>query len=179
MKQYILPIAISALVFVLAFGSISSAQESDIKTGIRDAVSDTVSASRDAFSGFVEGIQEGRRSGRDNDGGNLVATRADMARLGLKAEVRTLERKADGAYEITLALNNPNDFPVRLVNLSDIRNIVVVDKDGFSYSLDNPLVQGRDVTALGRSATRLRYSFSGLEARPAVFRLYDTDVNIP
>lgn len=79
---------------------------------------------------------------------------------------------------LTVAIRNPNEFPVRITNLNDMRNVVLLDKDGFSYSLNQPVEQGKDVTALGRSATRMRYTFSGLEGQQDVFRFLDNDIMI-
>lgn len=153
-------------------------KDSTIKTGVRSIVSDVVSAGKDVASGFNEGIDEGRKGGDSHDGARIAASQADFKRLGLSLKVIKAESIEPGQVELTLALDNPNDFPVRLTNLGNIRNVVLLDRDGFSYSLPRPLEQGRDVTALGRSATRLRYLFSGVEGRPGTFRFFDIDVPV-
>jgi hypothetical protein len=153
-------------------------KDSTIKTGIRSIVSDTVSAGKDIASGFTEGVDEGRKGGDSTDGARIAASKDDFTRLGLSYKVIKATTIDPDQVEVTLALNNPNEFPVRLTNLSSLRNVVLLDQDGFSYSLPRPLEQGRDVTALGRSATRLRYSFSGVEGRPGTFRFFDIDVPV-
>lgn len=153
-------------------------KDSTLKTGVRSIVSDVVSAGKDLASGFNEGVDEGRKGGDSQDGARVVSGQNDFKRLGLNLKVLKAETIDPGQVEVTLALNNPNDFPVRLTNLSNLRNVVLLDRDGFSYSLPRPQEQGRDVTALGRSATRLRYLFSGVEGRPGTVRFFDIDVPV-
>lgn len=152
--------------------------DSTIKTGIRSIVSDTVSAGKDVMSGFTEGVDEGRKEGHSTDGARIVGSQADFKRLGLTIKVVKAEANETGQVEMTLAVNNPNDFPVRLTNLTTASSLVLLDRDGFSYPLPRALEQGRDVTALGRSATRLRYTFNNVEGPAATFRFFDIDVPV-
>jgi len=180
MKSIISGLGFLALLFMLPAGAGAEGnEESGIKKGIKGVVSGTISAGKDAVSGVVEGVQDGRKSGDSVDGARVVAGKADVGSFNLKIDARAMERKGDGIYEITLAVHNPNDFSVRLINLNEPRNLVLLDKDGFSYALEDPGVQGVDVTALGRSATRMRYTFKNVEALPATIRLYDVDAPIP
>lgn len=152
--------------------------DSTIKTGVRSIVSDVVSAGKDLASGFNEGVEDGRKGGDRHEGTHTVSSQDDFKRLGLGLRVIKTETIDPGQVEVTLALDNPNDFPVRLTKLGNLRNVVLLDRDGFSYSLPRPEEQGRDVIALGRSATRLRYSFSEVEGRPGTLRLFDIDVPV-
>lgn len=153
---------------------------SKIKSGVKSLVSDTVSAGKDVMSGIAEGVDEGRHEAESSDGAKVAASREDIDKLKLRFEITKVNVPAEdgGRAELTLALYNPNDFPVRLTNLNVDRNVVLLDDEGFSYPLDKSSGGGRDVTALGRSATRLRFAFTGLEAKPAIFRFFDQDLKI-
>ena len=157
----------------------AAGDENSIKSGVKSVVSDTVSAGKNFFDGIMEGVDEGRKGGEKSpEGPPTVASKDDLTKF-LKVEVVKVEEREKGQVEVTVALKNDHDFPVRVTNLGDIRNVVLLDKDGFSYALPNPQEQARDVMALGRSATRVRFVFSGVEARPKVFRFFDTDFNVP
>jgi len=170
-----------SLFFILTVSPAAFAadDESSIKTGVKSVVSDTVAAGKDLVSGFMEGVDEGRSKGGDNrDSSHLVTRKDDLQKL-LVVEVIKVEQKDKGQVVVTLALKNNNDFPVRVTNLGDIRNVVLLDKDGYSYALPNPREQARDIMALGRSATRVRFVFDGVEAKPKTFRFFDTDFKVP
>ncbi len=153
-------------------------EESLLETGVRDIVSDTVSAGQDFMSAVKEGFDEGRQGKEKLDRSRLVAGPEDLKRLKLTMEVVKVEELSAGRFQVTVALRNPNDFMVRLVNLERAGNVVLLDKDGFASALADPAAEGREVDVLGRSAARLRFTFVNVENRPATFRLYNTDTRI-
>lgn len=167
---------------VMSFSSVSADEKkgSAVKSGVKSLVSDTVSAGKDIMSGISEGVDEGRSETESSDKARVAANKEDLAKLSLTFDVTKVEylNEDNSRVQLTVALKNPNDFPVRLTNLNELRNVVLLDEEGFSYSLDKMASQSRDVTALGRSATRLRFIFSGLEAKADTFRFFETDVKL-
>lgn len=160
---------------------LSTAQADDagiVKGGVKSVVSGVVSAGKDAISGVTEGVDTGRKEGESTDQSKLVANKADFQRLTSIKVVKS-ESMGNNQYKLTLALKNDNDFPVRITNLSEPKYIMLIDADGFSTTIDSPLVQGKDITALPKSLTRVRYVFSNVEAEPAIFRFFETDVKVP
>lgn len=153
-------------------------QESVVKRGIKTIVSETVSAGKDVVSGVAEGIDAGRKDGESTDGAKIVSNKAELKKL-LTVSVIKNWKLASGQYEVTLAIHNANDFPVRITNLNKIGNVVLLDQDGFSVPLPNSDIQGKDITALGKSSTRVRFIFADVEGTPAIFRLFDHDIKIP
>jgi|GEM_PF-3544591 len=155
-------------------------EESALKTGVRSIVSDLVSAGKDLASGFNEGINESGKKGDNTETIRSIANQADFKRLNLSLKVIRTKILEPGRVELTVALKNPNEFPVRLTNLEAPGNVALVDRDGFSYALPRPTdgERDRDVLALGRSSTRLRYLFSDVEGRPDIFRFFDIDVPV-
>ena len=166
------------LLFIASPPALAADDSSTIKTGVKTIISETVSAGKNVVSGITEGVDEGRKGAGSTDGADIVSSKADFERL-LSADVRKVEELGPRYYEITVAIHNKNSFPVRVTNLADVRSVVLLDKDGFSYPLPDALVQGQDITALANSATRARFKFSDVEEAPGGFRLFDVDIKMP
>ncbi|MDR1546743.1 MAG: hypothetical protein LBU12_08575 [Deltaproteobacteria bacterium] len=169
-------------VFLLALTACGGDQEEQEarKDGslVKSGVSAVVSGVKNTAAGIVEGVDEGRQSGRSLDGALLVASRADFEKL-LAVQSALVEERGPGTYAMTLALRNEGEQPVRLINLDQDVNVVVLDADGFAYALPRPLEQGQDFTVLPRSAARFRLVFERLELKPATLRLYGLDLPLP
>lgn len=175
----ILWLTIMAFTVALSAGAAGAEEKSGtLKTGVRSIVSDLVSAARDLAAGFNEGVDKGLKGDDQANSARGAANQAEFKALGLGLKVTGIKFLEPGEVELALALKNPNEFPVRLTNLAALGNVALVDRDGFSYALSRPAEQGRDVIALGRSSTRLRFFFSEVEGRPETFRLFDIDVPV-
>ncbi|MDR0355723.1 MAG: hypothetical protein LBJ64_08320 [Deltaproteobacteria bacterium] len=153
-------------------------EDGSVKSGVRSIVSGIVSTGKDALSGIGEGIDEGRREGESGDKASLVLNREDFEKY-LSAEVIRAERSDGGSVLLTVAIKNDNEQPIRLANLSELQSLVLLDADGFSYPLPDRMTQGKDVTALGRSLTRLQLRYFGVEAEPVTLRLFDIELPVP
>jgi len=156
----------------------SEEDSSAIKSGTKAIVSGIVSTGKDAITGISEGLDTGRKEGESADKAQIVASKEDLNKL-LSVTVAKAEDLGGQSFQLTLAVKNEHEFPVRMTNLSDKKTVVLLDKDGFSYPLANSVVQGVDTTALGNSTTRVRYTFNAVEGEPAILRLYDTDIPVP
>lgn len=171
-------ILIIALLFLVPVSASAADKSSDFKQEVSDTVVGTVDATKDFFSGVMDGLENATKDDSKVTQSHTVGSKADLARL-LKVEITKIENKENGHYLLTVALRNNNEFPVKVTGLKVLGNVVLLDKDGFSYPLPNREQQGHDVTALARSATRLRLTFTGVEARPTLFRLFNTDFGLP
>ena len=167
-----------AVILLFIASPLAAGESSTIKTGVKTIISETVSAGKNVVSGVTEGVDEGRKGADSTDSARIVSSKADFERL-LSADVRKVEELGPGQYELTVAVHNKNAFPVRVTNLIDVRSVVLLDKDGFSYPLPDAIVQGQDITALANSATRVRFKFSNVEEAPGGFRLFDVDLKMP
>lgn len=176
MKKILL--ALFFLSLALPVGWASSDEGGGVKGVTKSVVSGIVSTGKDAMSGISEGIDEGRRQGESLDRARLVATKAEFQSL-LSISVFKSEDLGDDVFRLTLAIKNDNEFPVRVTNLFEPANVVLLDKDGFSVPLMDPIQQGHDITALPRSMTRATFTFGGVESEPDVFRLFDSDAPVP
>jgi hypothetical protein len=152
-------------------------EKSTVREAVKDAVSGIISSGKEVLSGVTEGIEEGRKSGSSTDGAKIVSNAKEVT-AAVALAITKQERSGDGGVQITLAIRNDNDFPVRLTRLGELGSVALLDRDGFTYPLADPRMQGGDVTALAKSSTRVRYVFSGVEGNPAALRLYGTDIPV-
>lgn len=170
------------LVFMSSLGLCLTAQsaeeESTVKKGVKSIVSGVVSTSKDAISAVDEGLDSGRKEGDSVDGATIVSSKDELNKF-LTVQVIKAEFTEPEKVQLTLAVKNDNEFPVRITKLGEMKNVVLLDVDGFSYPLPNSLVQGGDITALGKALTRVRLTFSGVEGEPAILRLFDNDITVP
>jgi hypothetical protein len=141
-------------------------------------MSGIVSTGKNVLSGVGEGIDEGRKGGESADKASLVTNKEDFDKL-LSAKVIKAEYANERQVLLTIAIQNDNEQPVRITNLADVQSLVLIDADGFSHSLPNRMEQGKDVTALGKSLTRLQLKFTEVEAKPVTLRLFDIDLAVP
>ena len=177
MKKTLL--GILCLFVLMPFSGASAAGDgSTVKEGVKSIVSGVVSTGKDTISGIGAGVDSGRKEGDSTDEAQLVSTKDDFSRL-VSAKAVKSENLGNNRFKITVALKNDNEFPVRITNLTEPKNIMLIDKEGFSSSIETPLVQGKDITALPKSLTRLRYVFGEVESEPVTFRLFEADTEVP
>ena len=172
--------ALSVLGALMFCGAVTAAESEDsaVKDTIKSIVSGVVATGKDALAGADEGVDTGRKEGESTDKAAIVSDREGFLKLLGVTAVKT-EDLGGEQFRIPLAVRNDNDFPVRVSKLSEMRSVVLLDQDGFSYPLPEPLTQGKDVTALGNSLTRVRYTFKAVEGAPATLRLFDSDIKLP
>lgn len=148
-----------------------------LKESLRSLASEIVITGKDAISGLNEGVEQGL--GQEADANTkVVKNQAEFSKL-LDANVIRVKALGDNVYELTLAVNNSNSFPVRISGLWELENVVLVDKDGFSYQPVKDPDQALSVTCLSKSLTRLRFRFRDVEAEPATLRFYQLALMVP
>lgn len=172
---------VQAFVFSLAAAVSTGAQAEDastLKDGISSAISGTVSAGKDMLVGIQEGVTQGRKEGESEDGAILISSKDELMKY-VTVSVLKVEDLGNERCRVTIGVKNDGDKPVRLTHLEQAKSVLLLDEDGFSSLLENPMTQGRDVTVQGRSATRVRYEFANVESKPKTLRLLDMDISIP
>lgn len=154
----------------------------DVQNEVQKAMNEMVSTMGTVMSGMAAGMQEGAESAQAQldgaDGTRLVSNKKDLAEL-LHVSVFKLEDKENNAWRVILAIRNSNDFPLRLVNLTRKQSVLLLDADGFAH---DPVAQKdspRTLTVASKAAVKAVFDFTGLESKPAVIRLFDTDFPIP
>jgi hypothetical protein len=149
----------------------------NLRDSLRSIASEIISSGKEAVTGLSEGVEQGMSEEGSADKAKEAKTREEFAAM-LGASVHKAKSLGDGRYEISVALRNDNDFAVRVIGLREIENVVLLDREGFSYLPDKNANQPGSVVALSKSRTRLQFLFSGVEESPTVLRLLGKELAI-
>lgn len=179
MKMKICFAALFCMLSICLYSPASGAEEArTLKESLRSIATEIVTTGKEAMTGLSEGVEQGMGEEAAGDGKKTVKSNEEFARL-LAASLVSVKSLGRNSYELTLAVRNDNDFPVRIRGLWELEKVVLLDKDGFSYSPERHDEQLGSVTALSKSLTRLRFVFSGVESAPAVLRFYGKELAVP
>jgi len=150
----------------------------DVQNEVQSGMNEMITIMGTVMSGMATGMKEGAENAQAQldgaDGTRLIADKKDLAEL-VEVTVFKLEEQGSGSWRVTLAIKNTNDFPVRLVNLTRKQSVLMLDADGFAYDPVLRQESARTLTVAARAAARAAFDFSGLEAKPGIIRLFDTD----
>ena len=153
----------------------------DVRNEVQNSINEMVTIMGTVMSGMATGMQEGAEKAQAQidgaDGTRLVANKKDLAAL-LHVSVLKSEEQEKGAWRVTLAIKNTNDFPVRLVNLTRKQSLLMLDADGFAHEPIRRKESARTLTIAARTAVKAAFDFVGLEAKPGVIRLFDADIPV-
>lgn len=152
-----------------------------MEQGIQEAFGGLISVMGEAIGGMTRGMQEGARDLQaqldGSDGTRVISSGKDLAAL-TETRVLKAEQLEDRSWRITLAVRNPQEFPVRLAGLTDKRQVLLLDQEDFVHE---PASTGeRLVTVPERAAQKLVFLFPELDAStPRTLRLYGMDLPVP
>ncbi len=126
--------------------------------------------------GLKNGLEEGAKNIQtqlDGSDGTTLITKADELKKYTQCRIYNVERKPDGAWKITLAVSNPNDFPVRLANLTKEGAVLLIDHEGFAHSALTDDGTPRTLSVPEKSAKKLVFFFPDPDgAKPLKLRLF-------
>ena len=152
-----------------------------MEQGIQEAFGGLISVMGEAIGGMTRGMQEGARDLQaqldGSDGTRVISSGKDLAAL-TETRVLKAEQLEDRSWRITLAVRNPQEFPVRLAGLTDKRQVLLLDQEDFVHE---PASTGeRLVTVPERAAQKLTFLFPELDgSTPRTLRLYGMDLPVP
>lgn len=152
-----------------------------MEQGIQEAFGGLISVMGEAIGGMTRGMQEGARDIQaqldGSDGTRVISSGKDLAAL-TETRVLKAEQLEDRSWRITLAVRNPQEFPVRLAGLTDKRQVLLLDQEDFVHE---PASTGeRLVTVPERAAQKLTFLFPELDgSTPRTLRLYGMDLPVP
>lgn len=152
-----------------------------MEQGIQEAFGGLISVMGEVIGGMTRGMQEGARDLQaqldGSDGIRVISSGKDLAAL-TETRVLKAEQLEDRSWRITLAVRNPQEFPVRLAGLTDKRQVLLLDQEDFVHE---PASTGeRLVTVPERAAQKLVFLFPELDAStPRTLRLYGMDLPVP
>lgn len=148
---------------------------------IQEAFGGLISVMGEAIGGMTRGMQEGARDIQaqldGSDGTRVISSGKDLAAL-TETRVLKAEQLEDRSWRITLAVRNPQEFPVRLAGLTDKRQVLLLDQEDFVHEPGS--VGERLVTVPERAAQKLIFLFPELDgSTPRTLRLYGMDFAVP
>lgn len=148
---------------------------------IQEAFGGLISVMGEAIGGMTRGMQEGARDIQaqldGSDGIRVISSGKDLAAL-TETRVLKAEQLEDRSWRITLAVRNPQEFPVRLAGLTDKRQVLLLDQEDFVHEPGS--VGERLVTVPERAAQKLVFLFPELDgSTPRTLRLYGMDLPVP
>lgn len=148
---------------------------------IQEAFGGLISVMGEAIGGMTRGMQEGARDIQaqldGSDGTRVISSGKDLAAL-TETRVLKAEQLEDRSWRITLAVRNPQEFPVRLAGLTDKRQALLLDQEDFVHEPGS--VGERLVTVPERAAQKLIFLFPELDgSTPRTLRLYGMDFAVP
>lgn len=152
-----------------------------MEQGIQEAFGGLISVMGEAIGGMTRGMQEGARDLQaqldGSDGTRVISSGKDLASL-TETRVLKAEQLEDRSWRITLAVRNPQEFPVRLAGLTDKRQVLLLDQEDFVHEPGS--VGERLVTVQERAAQKLTFLFPELDgSTPRTLRLYGMDLPVP
>lgn len=151
--------------------SVSMAQELTKEQAAND-VRQFISESKGIISGIKEGITEGRVEGESTDGAIIIRDQETFDKH-LSFSVTQYKALSGNKMEVSIALKNSADKPVRLINLDHAQNVILIDKDGFaSYLTSNFFSSKDDITIPANAGLRVKWTFSEVEETPSSLRIY-------
>lgn len=159
----------------------SPASGQGMEQGIQEAFGGLISIMGEALGGMTKGMQEGARDMQaqldGSDGTRVISSGKDLASL-TETRVLKAEQLEDRSWRITLAVRNPQEFPVRLAGLTDKRQVLLLDQEDFVHEPGS--VGERLVTVQERAAQKLTFLFPELDgSTPRTLRLYGMDLPVP
>lgn len=154
------------------------AQES-LKEEVATSVKEFISDSKSILSGITEGIAEGRAAGESRDQAIIVKDHQTLSKY-VTFTVSKVKSLSKDRYELTLALKNSADQPVRLIGLDQDQNVLLIDKEGFASHLEASMFTASrgDITIPASAGIRVKWIFEDTEDKPKTLRLYHHDYEL-
>lgn len=163
------------LVMVLIF-SCASAMAKSWKENISDGFSNAVDYSKDAYTSVKDSVFGDPESEKYLD----VRTGEALTQY-TELTIMNAVPLDDQRYEINIGVKNLADKPVRLMDLYDDREVLLLDQDGFAYPLAENLVYGEQTQFIlipHEAGIRAKWIFRNVEAKPVKVRVFGKDYPI-
>lgn len=151
----------------------SSAVAKDWKESISDGFSSAVDYSKDAYTSVKDSI-----TGESTPPKFIDVTTAEAFTKNLVLTITKVTPLDHQRYEVSIGLKNLADKPVRLMDLYDDREVMLLDDDGFAYPLAENQVYGQKeefILVPHNAGIRAQWIFRNVEAEPVQVRIFGKD----
>lgn len=162
------------LVVSLLLSSGAFAQTPGLKDEVATDIKQLILNSKSILSGIQEGLSEGST---ESDLSNTLLTVNDQTTFAEYLTLSIIKGKAlsDNRYELRVAIKNSADQPVRLMNLDDAQNLILIDREGFASHLAVDAGSNNQQSAItipAEAGLRVTWTFAEVEEKPASLRIY-------
>lgn len=172
---------IIGLLFALNLTHVTWADSTSLKDEVAAEVRQLISDSKGILSGIQQGISEGRADGESTDQA-IIVTDSKTFDKHLKLTISSKMALSGNRYELSVAIKNSSDKPVRLINLGDNQNMILMDKEGFASHLSSGNLfstsSTSDVTIPAKAGLRVKWVFEEVEGEPALLRIYGKEYSV-
>ena len=151
----------------------STKPESDSMQGI---MGDLLNTGKGILTEIDKNIGNTKDKTPQPDNMKVVGTNDEFTKVAT-VSVLKVEEPTRGQVTVTLAIANETDSPMRITNLSQLGAVILLDSDSFAYPLNEPSL-AEDVVVLPQSKTRARFTFTGVEGKPARVRFMGEEAKI-
>jgi len=153
-------------------------EQSTVKNAVTKATSKVITFGKDLVGGLSEGVTDGRKGSEGSDGAIIVSNLTEMDE-SVTIKLLGVEQSGDSQVIATFAIKNPNNQPVRLINLRERGALLSIDKDGFATGLSSSLQNPDNVTVPENAAVKASFIFQGKEADTFTIRVWGREFRNP
>jgi len=150
----------------------------EVRTDLQKSFDELFNIMGVVAGGLKSGLEEGAKnlqSQLDRSDGTTMVTTADELKKHTQCRIYGVEQ-ISGGWKIILAVVNPNEYPVRLANLTREGAVLLIDHEGFAYNAIMGADAQRTVTVPEKSAKKLVFSFPEPDgAKPLKLRLFGAE----
>ncbi|MCE0555941.1 MULTISPECIES: hypothetical protein [unclassified Motilimonas] len=167
------------LFVVASFGLLVSAQ---VSAGAREIVTETtkevVSFTKDFFGGINEGVDEGRANTTSVDGA-IVVTNLEEFEQHLLVEILTVESVAESNnLRVEVGFKNQSDKQVRIANLDDQGNVLLIDSDGYITRLTHVSRHLSELTIPAKAGQKHDFIFNADISKADKLRIWQKEMEL-
>ena len=125
----------------------------------KSVISSFVKFGKDLIEGADEGVNEGRKTGLSKDDALIIDNGEDLNKQ-LTLKLLSVKEAAENESYVVLGFKNANDRPVRVINLQESENIIVIDTDGYATNLTLGRNNPEDLTIPSKAGKKQQFHFN-------------------
>lgn len=164
------------LLAVIMTSLFSTALSKDWQQSISDGFSTAVEYSKDTYQNVKESLVG------DPEVSKYIDVREHEAFIkNLELSISKVTPLDGQRYEVSIGLKNLADKPIRLMDLYDDREVMLLDGEGFAYPLAENLVYGQQeefILVPYNAGIRAKWIFRNVEAEPVKIRIFGQDYSL-
>ncbi|GAD78084.1 hypothetical protein VAZ01S_121_00030 [Vibrio azureus NBRC 104587] len=131
---------------------------SDVTETTKGVISGFVKFSKDLVEGVDEGVDEGRKTGLSKDGALIINNTEDLNKY-LEVKVLSVKKVGERGASIEVGFKSAHHEPIRIINLIESENVLVVDKEGYGTNLWSGKSNPQQITVPSKAGRKATFYF--------------------